>query len=236
MTRFIKSLLLAGLVASLTLSCNDVDDPGPKQADERKFSVFGFDRLDVGDAFQISVEQGDFFEVIASGDRRNLDDLKIKKEGTTLVIGYDDKQGRKHTTSITIRMPQLLSASFSGATDSRISGFLNMDEFNLSILGASICQLSIVVNEVNIFASGASNISMLGEAETLKAELSGASVLQAYGFPVITSNIRVSGASDAKVTVSDKLDVYASGGSTVAYRGNPLVTSNVSGGSSLRKD
>ncbi|MBT1704159.1 DUF2807 domain-containing protein [Fulvivirgaceae bacterium PWU20] len=66
--------------------------------------------------------------------------------------------------------------------------------------------------------------------------MSGASSLHAYGFPVVTSNVRVSGASDAKVTVSDKLHVWASGGSTTIYRGNPVVTSDISGGSSLRKE
>ncbi|MBT1704160.1 DUF2807 domain-containing protein [Fulvivirgaceae bacterium PWU20] len=165
-----KAFWLVGLVATLIVSCEDVDDPGPKQADERKFSVVEFDRLDVGDAFQVSVEQGQFFEVIASGDRRNLDDLEVKKEGTTLLIGYDDRKGRKHTTSIVIRMPQLLSANFSGATDSRISGFVDADEFNLTVSGASICQLNIEAIEVDVLVSGASHVSMRGRAERLNCQ------------------------------------------------------------------
>ena len=42
--------------------------------------------------------------------------------------------------------------------------------------------------------------------------------------------------ADVKVMVSDQLDVIASGASSVVYRGNPAVTSNVSGGSTVEKD
>jgi hypothetical protein len=235
--KFKQTLLAFALSVVVLTSCDyRTEDPGPKQEDEKKFTVVDFDRLEISDAFQITVEQGDYFEVIANGDRRNIDDIEVEKEGSTLVIRYDDNRNRKHDTDITIIMPEILSATFSGATDSRISGFNELDQFDLYLSGGSVCQLNIEASTVEASLSGASHLSLRGEAQTLDADLSGASLLQAFSFPVVNADIRVSGASDGRVTVTDRLDVIASGASTLIYRGSPVITSDVSGASSVRQD
>jgi hypothetical protein len=216
--------------ATLFTSCDyNVDHEEPLDEVRKEFSVKDFDRLELGDAFIIDVEQGNYFEIIVHGDRRNIDDLEVRKEGSTLMIRYDENRNRRHDTYITITMPALVSANFTGASNSRVSGFYELKEFYLS--GASECQLDVDTEKLNVFLSGASVLNIRGTARMLDAELSGASVLKAFYFPVTEAHLRISGSSDGHVSVSDQLTVIASGASIVVYRGNPEIKSEMSGSS-----
>jgi hypothetical protein len=205
------------------------------QEARKEFQVTEFDRIELGDAFVIDVEQGNYFEVLVDGDRRNIDDLEVKKDGSTLVIRYNEVRNRRHDTYITITMPALVSVKFTGASDSRVSGFYGTDNMDFHLSGSSECQLDVNTEILNVFLSETSVLNIRGTARMLEAELSGDSVLKAFNFPVTKADLRVCGASNGYVSVSDQLNVVASGASMVVYRGNPEVTSERSGLSSVRQ-
>lgn len=217
-------------------SCEMYEDEGSLQYEEETYSITDFDRIEMGDAFIVRVEQGDFFSVSVRGDRRNIDDLEVRKSGSTLLVYFDEYENRQHETYIDIVMPSLAGATLSGATESTITGFENGDTFTLSLSGASINQTDIDAEKVMLTLSGASVATLSGNGKDLHAEVSGASTLKAYNFPVQTAYINASGASTGKVTAEEHLQAIATGASTVVYRGNALVESEASGGSSIHKD
>ena len=92
-----------------------MEEPGPIQEVEKQYSIVDFDRLEMGDGFKITVEESSFFEISVRGDRRNVDDLSVRKEGSTLVIEFDENRNRLHDTFVNIKLPLLLSANFSWA-------------------------------------------------------------------------------------------------------------------------
>jgi hypothetical protein len=237
MTTHLKSLGCVSilLTALLFTSCY-TDDPGPIQEMEKQYPMVDFDRLEMGDAFNINVEQGNFFDVTVRGDRRNIEDLRVRKEGSTLVIRYRQNRNRRHDTFITVTMPVLYAANFSGASDSRINGFNITQPFDVYLSGASVCQLDLEATRVKAVLSGASYLNLRGTGELLEADLSGASVLKAFNFPVTRADLDFSGASDGDVTVGEHLVVVARGASHVTYRGEPAITSDVSGASSVHRD
>lgn len=237
MTTSNKILPLVLMVfSSILLSSCYIDDPGPIQETEKNYSVVDFDRLEMGSAFHIEVEQGDFFEINVRGDRRNIDDLVVAKEGNTLVMRYSQFRKRRHDTYISITMPVLYAVNFSGASESRINGFHDTETFDVYLSGASVCQLDITSARVNAALSGASYLSLRGEGQALHADISGASALKAFGFPVTRADVVCSGASDGTLTVTEYLKVVATGASHVVYRGEPTVDSDVSGSSEVERD
>lgn len=236
MNRFSAYLLMMFVVSALLMSCSETEDPGPLQEVEKEFSVSDFDRLEIGDALHIDVEQGNYFEVSVRGDRRNVDDLRVKTKGSTLVVKFDENRNRRHDTYITITMPEIVSANFSGATDSRISGFYDLASFEFYLSGGSVSQLDITATDLQVVLSGASKLTARGEGETLDANLSGASSLRVYNYPVANAEVNASGASDGFVTVGAELHAIASGASVVRYRGNPSVTTEISGASKVEQD
>lgn len=212
------------------------EDPGPLQEVHKDFAVTDFDRLEMGDAFNINVEQGNAFDVEVRGDRRNVDDLEVYKSGSTLIIKFEDNVERHHDTYIDITMPRLESVNFSGASVSKIRGFESDDDLDFYLSGASVSQLDAEFREINVTVSGASNVVLFGAGDELQAEVSGESSLKAFDYPVREANLEFSGASEGRITVTDELKVTASGGSSVLYRGDPTVTTNVSGGSVVQRD
>jgi hypothetical protein len=226
----------AVMLTTLLLTSCYTDDPGPIQEMEKQYTVVDFDRLEMGEAFNINVEKGNFFDVTVRGDRRNIEDLSVRKEGGTLIIRYRQNRNRRHATFITITMPELYAVNFSGASDSRIHGFDTVEAFDVYLSGGSVCQLELEAAKVNVVLSGASYLNIRGIGELLEADLSGASVLKAFNFPVTTADLDFSGASDGNVTVGEHLAVVATGASHITYRGEPAITSDVSGASSVDPD
>jgi hypothetical protein len=235
MIRSVQLRFLPVLLASIVFVSCEVEDPGPLQDARKEFSIIGFDRLEMGSALHIEVVQGNTFRVLAQGDRRNINDLEVFTQGTTLIIRFDENSGRRHDTFITITMPELVSANFSGASVSTVEGFESDGSLTLYLSGSSVAQLDAGYRELDVVISGASSLMLHGLGDELHAELSGASVLSAFDYPVREATLNVSGASNGRVTVTDALYATATGSSAIQYRGNPSVVENVSGGSSVVK-
>ena len=237
MIRQLKTLtVLSFVAATVALSSCEVEDPGPLQRKQKEFTIIDFDRLEMGSSFHIEVEQANTFSINVEGDRRNIDDLDVYKRGSTLIIEFDENADRKHDTYITITMPRLQSANFSGASVSTVKGFESDGTLDFYISGASIAQLDAGYRVVNAVVSGASSLMMHGLGDELNAEVTGASVLSAFDYPVRQASVTASGSSSGKLTVTDALEATASGSSSILYRGNPVVTADASGSSTVQKD
>lgn len=231
-------LIIFGLsFLTLISSCQLREDIGPIQESQKIFQVSNFDKLSMGDAFKIEVIQGTQFSVTASGDRRNLDDLIVEVFDEELRIRYNNNRNRQYQTQIFITMPTLTEVDFGGASDSEISGFDGITAFKMTLSGASESELNINADKLILVLSGASQLSAESEtSQEILADLSGASTLNMFASATLSANLELSGASDAKVNVTNELEVKASGASIVRYRGTPSVSTDLSGASQVIQD
>jgi Putative auto-transporter adhesin, head GIN domain len=235
-SKFVQNTLFFLFSVLGLISCVRELDPGPLQNDERDFAILDFDRIDMGDAFVITVEQSPVYSVHVRGDRRNLDDLAVVKIGSTLNVHYGNHREHEHTTYITIRMPVIKGANLSGASSSTISGFKGVDGMELILSGAAISQLNIELKLLTINLSGASRLTVSGKTDAITAKASGASELYAYSFSAIAADVDASGASKVNVYASQSLKAVASGAGIIYYRGEPSVNVSVSGAGLVQKD
>jgi Cyanate permease len=83
--------------------------------------------------------------------------------------------------------------------------------------------------------TGASRADVHGLTDELRAEINGASKLDADDLWVKNMRINVSGASKAEVNVTDSLWAQANGASKIEYKGNPAVQQSISLGASKIK-
>ncbi|WP_332367872.1 GIN domain-containing protein [Spirosoma telluris] len=187
------------------------EDVGPYQSDQQTYALTNFDRLDMGSAFIITVQQGSTFSITAEGDRRNLDDLQVYTRNGTLNAQYRIARNRQYPTTFRITMPTLRGVSFSGASRSTITGFTSLNDLDISLSGASEGQFIGQSSRTTIDLSGASSLQLSGQGSWLSAELSGASILQAFSYPVDNAGLGLSGASKATVNVNASLVVEARG-------------------------
>ncbi|GAA4398856.1 hypothetical protein GCM10023187_09930 [Nibrella viscosa] len=227
----IFALLLAGLTA-----CENTFI-GPYEETRQTYGLTGFDRLDMGSAFRITVTRGSTFAIEAKGNQRDIEDLDIYTRNGTLYAKYRNPlRSRRYSMNIDITMPELRGVDFSGASKSTVTGFTNVRELDVKLSGASKSTVEVTAGRLNIDLSGASDLFLKGNGGVIRGELSGASKVEAYDFPVDEADLDLSGASNAYVRVDKNLTVKASGASDVRYRGTPVVRSQVSGASKVRQD
>jgi hypothetical protein len=230
------AISLLALLIGLTSCSWQREDVGPYQGSQRTYPLNSFDRIDMGSAFIITVQQGATFGVTVEGDRRNLDDLDVYVQNGILHAQYRNSRRREYQTSFVITMPTLRGVEFSGASRSTITGFSNLSDLYITLSGASESQFLGLANRLVVDLSGASNLHLTGSGTALAAELSGASLLQGFGYPVNDMTVHASGASKANVSAANTLDVDASGASVVRYRGGPVVRQRLSGASVLQNE
>ncbi|MES2730686.1 MAG: PspC domain-containing protein [Bacteroidota bacterium] len=223
---------------------NGTNERGEDGSEGMKFIPFyvkDFDKLDMGNAFVIEVNQGNEFKVMASGDRHDVNDLEVEVNEGTLKIGYDDNHpfqfNRHKRVTLHITMPRLRSVEFSGASRSTIHGFHSNEPIFIDISGASKSDINLSASSLDMEVSGASVVNIKGQSQRLKADISGASTLDTYELSAKQVEIEATGASTARVNAEESLTAEASGISNIHYRGNPRTLNNdTSGASSVKKE
>ena len=236
MTRSTFLQLAGSIVFTVGLSACIREDVGPYQPGKQTYALTAFDQLSMGSAFAIAVQAGPAFSITAEGDRRNLDDLLVYTRNGTLFAEYRNNRSRSHQTSFVITMPALRAVSFSGASQSTITGFTSTGDLGITLTGASKCQFTGEARQLVVDLSGASRLETGGRGAVLSARLTGSSTLQAFPYPVAEAIVNASGASNARVSVSTALTAEASGASTIRYRGEPPVRPLVSGASTVLRE
>ncbi|MGH2619225.1 MAG: head GIN domain-containing protein [Anaerolineales bacterium] len=196
-----------------------------------------FDRVEIGSAFDATVQQGDTFAIVIRIDDNLEEYLRVNQVGQTLELGLEPDRvfGLGSTTlEAEITMPTLSGVETSGASQITLAGFESSQSLRVVASGASSVAGEIQAGDTSMKASGASSISLAGGAANLALEVSGASSVDLEAFPVADLHAELSGASSAVVNVSGTLDVEASGASELSYLGNPTLGSvNTSGASSV---
>ena len=131
--------------------------------------------------------------------------------------------------------------SSSHAVDFSLSGASRVDiknmkagNTNFQLSGASKAFGGIEMADGRFGLSGASSLELEGSAGDVDIEASGASQVELSDFSVVDADINLSGASGATINASGRLDGNLSGASRLNYMGNPTLGSiSASGGSTI---
>ncbi|MEP0985444.1 PspC domain-containing protein [Ekhidna sp.] len=227
------------------LTCDDSDRSTYRKRssgdDTQVYQFKDFDEVKLISLFDFDITRGSNFSVRLEGDEDDLDDVYLSQTGDELEIRYGKNNDwwksrkRKDKIKVYIEMPELEYLKITGACDGEIRDFTEAD-MSLDLEGASKLWADITVEYLDVDLIGASELTLVGSGDDLKAILVGASELNAFNYTVDDAEVKVSGASTAKVYAKNDLEADASGASKIRYRGDARVTSDSKGLSSVRKD
>lgn len=236
-----KLLILLCLPAILATSCREifgkrVRGDGNLRTDTR--SVGSFTSVEVGGAIDLYVRQDAAQSLKIEADGNLLEYIDAYTEGDKLVVktknGFNLDPSRDIKVSVSAPLFKRIGAS--GACDVFSENQLVSNE-NLSIdlSGASDAKLDVKAPSVDADISGACSVQLKGETKNLKAGGSGSVSFKCFDLLAENVSVDISGAGDAEVYASQKLDVGVSGAAGVKYKGNATVSQDVSGAGSVRK-
>jgi len=213
-----------------------------------------FTKLEIGHVFQAKVTRADSFFISITADDNLLEYVVVRKSGNTLRIYLKGGYAYISTTKmVEITMPKLDKLSLSGASQGEVSGFRSSDRLEFEVSGASSLNIDdlkagdtgfeisggshvsggIEISEGGFNVSGASSIDLEGYAGDASVEASGASRVNLANFSVSNATVRISGASVVTVNTSGTIDGNVSGASRLTYLGNPALTIEMSGDSTV---
>jgi hypothetical protein len=229
---FLALTLLAGCTLTRVIS---ITGSGNVVTQEER--ITGFDKVDVSHAFEVEVSQGEAFSVVVHIDDNLVQHLRVDKRGRTLDIGLRPGRMfniRKATMQAEVTMPELTGVELSGASHATLTGFKSTKALEVDLSGASSLRGDVEAGNVRFDLSGASDVTLTGSGRDVAIDASGASEVDLADFPVDDADVDLSGASEATVNPSGRLNVDASGASDVYYLGSPtLGRVRTSGGSSV---
>jgi hypothetical protein len=204
----------------------------------RDASVGSFNSVDVSGALEAHISQGTGNSVKIETDQNLLDLVEVFTEGNTLVArtrhGYNLQPSRKIIIYITA--PEFKDLDVSGASKIIADNAISGNDMHIGASGASHISMEVNGGKISSDLSGASSLTLKGQATDFDLEASGASHSKCYELQAENAFIDLSGASSAEITANKNLRAEASGASHVRYKGNASVNSNTSGAGSVRKE
>lgn len=224
------SLFAVFSFAQQTVTIND------KNAEVRP--VTSFNAIKVSGAIDVYLSQGNEEALAVSASEERFRDLIVTQvDNGVLKISFN---GDRKTWNIAnkklkayVSFKQLKGLEASGASSLKITDALNVTLLNVKLTGACDMSGELAGDDVSIDINGASTVKLTGNVKNLDVSASGASDLKGYDLKVNDCTAKASGASDISVTVNQNLSANASGASSIHYKGEGTVkevrTSGASG-------
>lgn len=240
-----KTKVVLALVVGLSLvftSCEEFGDwitPSGNVTQEDR-TVTGYSGLDVSHAFNAYVNFSDTEESIVVEANENLQQYIIcEVRNGKLTIKLQDRifvKWGQSTMNVYITTKYLNEFDASGASNIYLEDPLIVDDLSVDLSGASNFEGEVYVSDMVADISGASNLILTGTADYARMDVSGASTVEEYDFVTNWFDADLSGASNAYVTINDRIDLEASGASTLNYMGEGTInTINLSGASNIKR-
>ena len=232
---FLANLFLITIL-SITSSCfYGMGSLGPVVDEER--NVDDFDKLEVTSGIDVKLSQGSRHRVIIKANEDIIDNVETEVVNGTLKISIERTWFRGGASvDAEITFVNLESIDLSAGSDLESEGKLEFRELDIKASSGSDLKINLEAASVNLVVSSGSDATLSGSARSFKAKASSGSDINAYEFETADATLECSSGSDVKAYVTKTMNVKASSGSDVHYRGDPkLMEVNTSSGSDLIK-
>jgi len=225
----ISSLVLVGVMILLLGCTHGVRGTGPAVA--RDFEIEDFTALEIRGAYNVIWRQRDSVSVTVEMQENLFDYLQVSVEEDTLYINSTRNFNTRNSNRprIYIYTPDLELVSFYGAINAENWDTVSGESFSIYGSGATNVDITLEVETLDLDLAGAGNFTLSGNADVANIAIVGAANVSARNLQIEDANIDLDGAGEVDVAVSDRLNVDMFGAGRVRYSGDPVVYRNISG-------
>ena len=207
-----KTLLMLIVVGSSYVSMAQTSGNG--NVISKTFDVKSFNKISASGAYDVILTQSAEQSVVIKVDENLMSRIEVKVVDGELCLSSKSMQNPTKLIA-EISMPALKSIESSGASDVKTTNKFSGSEIEIEASGASEIYFTGDYAKMEINLSGASDVTIVGKGNMLEADISGASDLKASDYKVDNASIEASGASDATVNVKGNLEMNESGASEI---------------------
>ena len=226
LTILILGILLAGCSKAKQIDkSNHLSIQGSGNIVSKQFDFTGFDRVEIGLAFGLTVGHGDEFDVTLTADDNFIDYILVEQVGSTLQVTY--KPGYAYdvkgvTMLVDVTMPDLAELTLGESSHTWLVDAISAEFFDAELTGSSALEGTLQASKANFDLSGGTYLKLAGSAENMTVESCGNSIADLADFAVGDAVLEVSCNSITSLRVNGQLDVYASQHAQVFNYGTPV--------------
>jgi hypothetical protein len=200
-------------------------------------NVSDFHAISIGGSGHATIVQGNSESLEISADDNLLPYIRSEVRNGTLKIWFEEGNLRfSQSPQFRFEVKTLDRVDLSGALSADIRT-LETDELDARISGSgkiNVDRLNAQSLSMGVSGSGSIRIDD-GKAESFHLRVSGSGDAVTDNFQVDSADISISGSGSAKVWALKSLAVEVSGSGRVDYRGEPQVSSHISGSGAVRQ-
>ena len=221
-----KILLICLTIISLKSFCQEtiIND---KNAEVRNVGTFS--AIKVSGAIDVYLSQSNSDAVaVSASEEKYRDKIKTEVSNGTLKIYFDGDKfswnigNKKLKAYVSFRDINSLEAT--GASTFKINGTISGTNLDVKLSGASNLTGDVKFSKLIADLNGASQIKISGSVNNIDINASGASDVKGYDLSADGCSVKATGASDIRITVNKEISVNATGASSIFYKGNAVVT------------
>ncbi|MDX2304454.1 MAG: head GIN domain-containing protein [Microscillaceae bacterium] len=205
---------------------------GPMMTETR--DVNEFDKINHQISGEVFVTQGNTREVKVIAQESILDEIQTTVVDGELRISLRNCVRNADGIQVYVTTPQITALELSGSGNISAETQIVTDDLLLRLSGSGSIHLEATAGEVESRLSGSGNIVISGSADTHRALVSGSGGIRSFAMNSRESIAEIRGSGDIELLTQERLDVKISGSGTVRYKGNPTITSNITGSGNLQ--
>ncbi len=217
---------------------------GEAQSGEKNLqarAVKGFHGVEVSGGIDLYLSSGTESVAVTASNTEVRDHMITEVEDGMLKIHLENNWNYGGSTShmkAYVSIKELRTLEGSGGGDIYLQNEMSGGDIRIRLSGGSDLKGKLNANHLVINQSGGSDVDLTGIIKKLEVDASGGSDLKGFGLITDFASLRSSGGCESHLTVNKELDIIASGGSEVLYKGAATVNEIKSSGSSsvTRKD
>ena len=225
MKKLVVSFLAIAITGSLVLAQKIINDPNAE-----KRTVSTFHGIEVGTGIELSLMEGSSEEVAVSAATTEFrDKIVTRVENGLLKIYYETKTGAINKTKetkylkayVSYKALDLLHAT-TGA-EVKINGVLKSASLDMKATTGALIEGEVDIAALKISQSTGSKITLSGKADKLNIDGDTGSKFKGEDMSTSSCSVEVSTGAIVSVKAEKELQVKASTGGSVKYKGSPTV-------------
>lgn len=201
--------------------------PGLARADTRVWNTDRFEAVSVIGSCDTEIETGGpGWKVVAEGDRKSLDQLRVETNGRSLLIGRKDSDGWSWgwtggDVRVKVYAPRISSVSVAGSADVKLDNASGA-AFASSVAGSGSLKVENVnVGDLAVSVAGSGSLGAKGQCRRLKASVVGSGEARLEKVDCGTLAIEVAGSGAVAARGSSTAAISAVGSGAVRVYGAP---------------
>ncbi len=236
--RTLRPIFLLPLLALLLVACdNGIDASGELSTVPYALSDFSGVTAENGCLLTLVADTAFSVEITTNENYVPYLDVFVRDESLTIRLDPNRSYDGNKVFRATVHMPQLRALVLSAGSHANLgSGFRSTLPLACVLSAGSSARGEIETGSLSAVLSAGSEIILTGSGTQGALVASSGSRADLGNFTLNSGSVAASGGSTVTVNVLGALNIDASGGSTVNYRGNPTLGSvNSSGGSTVKR-